>query len=456
MEAKRQGGRGYSGPVLRQILLFFFLLGTLLFGATDTAFATATLAVKLPKLPGATQAVLIFVRSVEAETGRVLGIVSLKKQSSQVQLKVDAVPQIVFADLFTSEGNKLSAHSSVLRTVDRKKLTVTLQGQSNPGAAPTETTGFPGGSFPPSADAPSPPVDMGRVGVPSSGFTIEGIDQQAAGIASMVTTDIGEAPCYDKEGGFVVIVTDHAMLEAIQAEIDLSNSTWADPSTRLQNLYVPPSYFINGSVVSDGTTLTITYRLVDSEGNELLSKSDAGPADKLFDISTSVAKDLADSMCCKSKKLKCAKTGSIDIDVDYDILHPDCPTDHQSILGNITFSLLPALTDPQNVCEYVGSGISYFKSDAECVEGLFQHVTCAVTETIKGKVPKPAFPFCNNLVVDFVELWDCIEVDPVGTHPYTSPAAWTQNFKYANGFVVDYPLLSPFTVGHDRMILHLK
>lgn len=69
------------------------------------------------------------------------------------------------------------------------------------------------------------------------------------------------------------VATDPDVLAARRAEIDLSNSEWFDPATRLQDLYVPPDYFVNGSLSSDGTTLTVTYRLVDAQGNELASKT---------------------------------------------------------------------------------------------------------------------------------------------------------------------------------------
>ena len=436
-----------------RISLFTFLLAMFFPGTVGMAAATATLAVKLPKPVGNTQPVLISVKAVEAETSRLLGVVYLKKQTSQVQMKVDAVPQIVFADRFTSGGNRVSAHSHVLRPVDRKKITVTLQME------PTTPTAFPGtvdffaGLIPSVSDAPS--AGIGLVGVPSSGFTVNGLDLQAAGIASMVTTDMAGAPCYDKDGGFVVVETDPAILAAVQAEIDFSNSPEADPSTRLQNLYVPPSYFINGSLSSDGTNLTVTYRLVDSEGNELASKSGTGQADDLFDIHARVAKDLASAMCCgKSQKVKCTKTGSIDIDYDYDIIHPDCPPSHQSYQGSIKLTLTSAVTDPQDACEYSGGGTSHFQTDSACEE-LFVHATCTIAETVSARVQKPVFPLCSSFVADFSEVWDCITVDNAGTQYSTFPGAFTEFLQYKDGYVLDIPL-DPALVGHARFILHLK
>ena len=456
MDANKPKGKCSFWEGSSRIVVLGLLLVMVLPGSIGETFGAATITVKLTDLPGTLNLFLITARAVEAETGELLASLSLTRNSSQMQLKVKAAPQIVFVDLFTSDGNTLSGHTHVLRPVDRKRMTVTLQLIPNTFGAVSEMTDLSGDLFSTSPETNGAQSDIALVGVPSSGFTVEGLDLSARDVAGTLTTTLTSTPCYDQTGGYSVVLTDPGDLAIVNAEIDLSNSTWSDPSTRLQNLYVPPSYFINGSWVSDGATVTVTYRLVDSQGNELQSKSDTGPVDNLLNIHANVAEALAKSMCCnKSGKVKCAKTGSIDIDVDYDILHPDCPIDHQSIQGNITFSLLPGVIDPQNACEYVGNGTSYFKSDAECVNGLFQHTTCTVSENIAGKVPKPAFPFCNAFVVDFTEVWDCIEVDPVGTHSYIQPAAWTENFQYTNGSVVDYPVPSP-VVGHVRMILHLK
>jgi hypothetical protein len=453
METKKPGGRGSSGPVLQRVLSFSFLLGLFLHGTVGIASADATLTVKLPKLPGAATPVLISVRSVEAETAQLLASISLKKKSSQVQLKVKALPQIVFADLFTSQGDKVSGHSHVLRPVDRKRMTVTLEMESQTLAVFPETADFPDGSLAPSTDALS--SGIGLVGVPASGFTIAGLDLHPADIPPMLTTDLAGVSCYNKDGGFVVVETDPNVLAAIQAEIDLSNSTWADPSTRLQNLYVPPDYFVDGSLSSDGTNLTVTYRLVDSEGNELASKTGTGPSDDFFNIHAQVAKDLTNAMCCgKSQKVKCAKTASIDIDFDYDILHPECPASHQSYQGTIQLTPNSSVTDPQAACEYSGGGTSHFQTDGVCADA-FIHTTCTIAETVVGKVVKPAFPLCSSFVVDFTEVWDCVTVDNAGTQYSTFPGSFTEFLQYKNGYVLDVPL-DPALAGHARIILHLK
>jgi hypothetical protein len=455
METKTPNGRDSSWAVLQKILIFCLLLGMFLPGTINEAFAAATLTVKLPKLPNATHPVLLSVRAIEAETGRFLANVSLTKQSSQVQLKVEAVPQIVFADLFTSDGNTFSDHSHVLRPVDRKKLTVTLQLKPDSSAALSEMADRSGESLSPSADTAGPPDGIGRVGVPSSGFTAEGIDLPPRGVALMVTTNLSKPPCYNEAGGFVVVLTDPQDLASRQAEVDFSNSSWADPSTALKDLYVSPSYFVNGSFSSDGTNLTVTYRLVDSNGNELLSQSATGPENSFFDIHDKVASELANAMCCnKSKTVKCAKAGSIDIDTDYDIPHPDCPINHQSVQGNIKFSLRPVVTDTQNVCEYSGVGTSTFKSDSECTGGVFLHTTCTIDESIAGKVPKPAFPLCGSLVVDFSEVWNCTSVDNLGTQFLNTSLTFTEAFQYKDGYVLDFPVAP--NVGRSRLILHLK
>ena len=150
------------------------------------------------------------------------------------------------------------------------------------------------------------------VGAPSKGFTVTGADVSGKAVAAMVSTDLASASCYDKPGGFILVETDPDILAVLQAEIDFSNSPWADPRTRMKNRYVPPSYFVGGGWTTDGTTLTITLHLTDTKGSVLLSKSGSGPAENFSDISGKVTKDLTDAMADGNWKSKspAATTGT--------------------------------------------------------------------------------------------------------------------------------------------------
>jgi hypothetical protein len=252
-------------------------------------------------------------------------------------------------------------------------------------------------------------------------------------------------PCYDQAGGYSMVLTDPGDLAIVNAEIDLSNSTWSDPSTRLQNLYVPPSYFINGSWVSDGAAVTVTYRLVDSQGNELQSKSGTGPVDNLLNIHASVAKALAKSMCCnKSSKVKCAKTGSID--VNFTLYQPsyDCVCTFSEV-GSISFSLQSANTDPNAACEYSGGGEASLTID--CPGCWCPSTVCPVAIGALGKVvSRSGFP-CTGATLTF-ELSNAFGCNSLcwGATTITE----TDAFSYKEGAIVGWPgIIGGYT-------LHLK
>jgi hypothetical protein len=446
MEAKSAVGRGGFRSNYRSLV--FMMIAGFAFGGASEVLAAATLAIKLPKLDRSVKTVLISVSAVEAETKVLLAGVKLTKKASQVTLKIKASPLVVFADLVDSVGHIQKGHSAVLRPVDRKKLTVNLSmaavsSFASPGSVDAGGTGD------------SPPSGMNLIGVPSSGFTVQGV-QGLTGqdVARVVTTDLTKAPCYGQDGGFSVVETDPDKLAIIKAEIELSNSEWADPATRLTDQSVPPAYFVNGSWTSDGENMTATYRIVDSEGNELLSETATGPEADFSSISSNVLGEMMSSLCCKPKNFKCAKNGSIQYDYDYDIPHPECPQNHQSYQGTIDFLLVPSVADAQNACEYAGQGNSVFTVDGVCGEA-FLHTTCTIIETIMGKVPTPLFPSCNTkMVVDFAQLWDCVTIDNAGTQYSSFPGAWTEEFQYKDGYVVDH--LTPGLVGRAQTILHLK
>ena len=138
---------------------------------------------------------------------------------------------------------------------------------------------------------------MDIVGAPSKGFKVTGLDIKGADVASVVSTDLTAASCYNKPGGFYLVETDPDKLAAMKSEIDTSNSPGADPGTRMQSRYVPPNQFVSGGWSSDGTTLTVTLQLADAQGRVLLSTGGSGPAKDFSDTNAKVTKDLTDAMC---------------------------------------------------------------------------------------------------------------------------------------------------------------
>jgi hypothetical protein len=445
MDAKKPKGKRSFWEGSSRMVVLGLLLVMVLTGWIGEAFGAATITVKLTDLPGTLDLFLITARAVEAETGELLASVSLTRKSSQMQLKAKAVPQIVFVDLFTSDGNTLSGHTHVLRPADRKKMTVTLQLIPITFGAVSEATDLSGDLFSTFPAASGAQSDISLVGLPSSGFTVEGLDLSARDVAGTLTTTLTSTPCYDQTGGYSVVLTDPGDLAIVNAEIDLSNSTWSDPSTRLQNLYVPPTYFINGSWVSDGVTVTVTYRLVDSQGNELQSKSDTGPVDNLLNIHANVAKALAKSMCCnKSSKVKCAKTGSINVNFTLYQSSYDCVCTFREV-GSILISLQSANTDPNAACEYLGEGEASLT--IECPGCWCPSTVCPVAISASGKVvSQSGFP-CTGTTLT-LELWNTFGCNSLcwGTTTITE----TNVFLYKEGSIVSWPgIIGGYT-------LHLK
>jgi hypothetical protein len=80
--------------------------------------------------------------------------------------------------------------------------------------------------------------------------------------------------------------------------------------------------------------------------------------------------------------------------------------------------------------------------------------TAEAAQYYAGKVPKPAFPLCGSLVVDFSEVWNCTSVDNLGTQFLNTSLTFTEAFQYKDGYVLDFPVAP--NVGRSRLILHLK
>jgi hypothetical protein len=299
MQAVTQSGISLLRSAIRRSVFLYFFLGVFSLGAATLAFAEAALTVKLklPKLPAKVKVVSVSVTALEAETAAILGTVYLEKKSSQVQLDVQATPLIVFADILTSQGSALDANSHVLWPVDGKKLSVTLQLKSQasdslelPDLIPTFGD-FGGASW--------PPLNRRLVGLPNEDFKLEGIQDESARLTAResLRSRLAKSPCYNIDGGFVMIEVDPGVLAMRKSEIDLSNSASGDPSTRIQDLRVPPNQFFHGTVSSDGTNVTVTYTLVGPGGYVLKTKSGTGPIDDIDDIIDEVAQEMADAMC---------------------------------------------------------------------------------------------------------------------------------------------------------------
>ncbi|MBL0311236.1 MAG: hypothetical protein IPP78_00710 [Holophagaceae bacterium] len=244
------------------------------------------------------RAKFISVFAVAAETGQILASRRATRAISQVSLGVKSVPQVVFADWVLPDGTIVSRHSPLLRPIEGLALTVDLSPRrvANVSSAMTNAAYrvpvFVACSVG-DGEGPTP------IGVPSHGFTVKGLELSSKAVSREVITDLSQgADCYGEDGGFVVVETDPAVRAVLKSEIDLSNSSSGDPSSRMTDRYVAPSRNITGTWTSDGTNITVTLRVVDLQGNELLNRSATGPLNQFLDVNAKAARELAAAMSC--------------------------------------------------------------------------------------------------------------------------------------------------------------
>src|SRR4029453_7235172 len=101
----------------------------------------------------------------------------------------------------------------------------------------------------------------GYIGVIRNDITLEGVDGVLRnGLREMLYTDMANMRCYGTR--FSAVEVDH--IADLLAEIALSNSPAADPSTRLQNRIISPTRMLHGSITSAGGTTTITVSVGDA------------------------------------------------------------------------------------------------------------------------------------------------------------------------------------------------
>ena len=273
-------------------------------GLVRAASAEATLIVRLPRMK--TPAKSITIAAMAAETGDVLARQTITGERTQVALTVRAVPQVVVAEWLLPDGTKANGHSALLRPVDGGMLTVDVAPAQAPRPGPGKSFAMmnaayrlPGGDRPAAQSGTGAQRGPMRIGVPADLFTVTGLDVSPRNVAAVVTTDLSNsADCYGEGDGFVIVETDPRVLELIRAEIELSNSIYGDPATRMTSRYVAPTHSVGGSWSSDGTTLTVTLRLVDAQGKQLFSKSATGPVSQFSEINARAAKALAAAISC--------------------------------------------------------------------------------------------------------------------------------------------------------------
>lgn len=160
----------------------------------------------------------------------------------------------------------------------------------------------------PAGDRPQATKD----GAPALGIAIdpefvsvggEGATPQSKGsFISMLFTELGEANCLNKPGGFELYDLTPTSLAARQREIELCSSGYVDKATCAAFQTPSPSHAIAASVTIDRNGTTAAIQVVDHDGKPIASADDFGTT--LESAVQSVAAKLVENLCRKEGSLE--------------------------------------------------------------------------------------------------------------------------------------------------------
>jgi hypothetical protein len=139
------------------------------------------------------------------------------------------------------------------------------------------------------ASMPTPAVAVTR-------FSATGPNSQAGrGLSQMLQTELVNSHSGDCEP--TVVEWEHR--GDLQDEIDLANSTIADPSSRIpRGHFIDPAVFVRGSVATTSSSTSWSIQLVDAHtGNVLGEDTGTAAGAAIFDAPADIAQRLADQLC---------------------------------------------------------------------------------------------------------------------------------------------------------------
>ena len=139
-----------------------------------------------------------------------------------------------------------------------------------------------------------------RVGIPAPNFTVGGklADSiSSRDISSILTTTMGNHPCYNQSDSFAIFETDPRLLAERQLELDLVKNGWVDPSTAVEDRYQPPNANVRGNVIEQSGNVTVNLELVDTSGTVLNTTSASGSFEDWLNVVDKAALALADAIC---------------------------------------------------------------------------------------------------------------------------------------------------------------
>jgi hypothetical protein len=234
-----------------------WIVTALLLLLVPASASAGTIAGKLPR-----KAKPMTVRIVRMDTGQIIAAKRIRRP--KYRIKVARGPYMVFAS-----AGKRRFKSRAMRVGKRGTRKAKVRAASTAGAAPLAIVGI------------------------DPNLTISGLEGYRAGlpIEAVIASVMFENECAN--GGEMKMV-ETANREALEREIELSNSKYFDPKTRITPHFVQPDTIISGHGQVAGDTVTIDVVM---RGKVNGASSVTMPLSKLFEAMDAVGADLKGQIC---------------------------------------------------------------------------------------------------------------------------------------------------------------
>ena len=129
--------------------------------------------------------------------------------------------------------------------------------------------------------------------------TIHGKSFPGSGLSNMVSTVLFNSRCSDDSGRSYEVSSseDPRAIEAIANEMNLSNSIYSDPSTRLTPNIVESTHLVKGNLIVEQGKVTVNLRIEDRQGCLRAQAKVSGPEKSFYELIEDATRSLAHQMC---------------------------------------------------------------------------------------------------------------------------------------------------------------
>lgn len=137
------------------------------------------------------------------------------------------------------------------------------------------------------------------IGYNPADFTSPDYPELGQGMMNMVITELNNFRCpNDSSKVFTVVESENPrMREILEKEINLSQSRYADPATRLTRRFLKANHLVKGEIISNRGRISIDLRIEDRQGNVKAQAKVTGAESNFYDLIDEAARSLGDQSC---------------------------------------------------------------------------------------------------------------------------------------------------------------